>query len=145
MPQSGYNENGEEDLASAAEFRDIIHREALKIVRRSYPLADSVIDRYLVEAYFEDVWEYPGRWYTYVAVPKEAGGRKALIDTIVRDTIGFYRNGTSPAACDCSDTPGATGKPKGLERIFEDKPAGWGMNGDPLFGNIFAKTRVITR
>ena len=56
MPRHDY---GEEDLKAAGEFRDIIHEEALEIVRKTYPGADKVFDRYPVEAYFEDVWEYP--------------------------------------------------------------------------------------
>ena len=86
MPRHDY---GEEDLKAAGDFRDIIHEEALEIVRKSYPEADKVFDRYPVEAYFEDVWEYPGKWYYYVAVPQGAGGRESLIHTIVRDTKGI--------------------------------------------------------
>ena len=48
------------------------------------------------DEYFQEVWDYPGKWYTMVATPKGAGSRKALIDTIVRDTLEHYRNtGTS--------------------------------------------------
>ena len=74
----------------------IIHEEALEIVRKTYPEADKVFDRYPVEAYFEDVWEYPGKWYYYVAVPQGAGGQESLIRTIVRDTKEYYRTGTIP-------------------------------------------------
>ena len=97
MPQHDY---GVEDLKAAGEFRDIIHEEALEIVRKTYPEADKVFDRYPVEAYFEDVWEYPGKWYYYVAVPQGAGGRESLIHTIVRDTKEYYRNGTKPPLYD---------------------------------------------
>ena len=79
----------EQDLKHAAEFREGVHREALAKLRETNPelQPEDVVDRWPVEAYFEDNWEYPGRWYTYVAVPPEAGGRKKLIDTIVRDTL----------------------------------------------------------
>ena len=52
----------EQDLKYAAEFRDEIHREALAKVRAVYPDAGSVVDRYPVEAYFQKVWDYPGKW-----------------------------------------------------------------------------------
>ena len=81
----------EQDLAYAAEFRGGVHAEALARVRREFPDATEVVDAYPVEAYCEDVWEYPGKWYTYVAVPPAAGSRKKLIDTIVKDTLEKYR------------------------------------------------------
>ena len=82
----------EQDLKYAAEFRDEIHKEALAKVRAVYPCADHVVDRYSVEDYFQEVWDYPGKWYTIVAIPKGVGSRKALIETIVRDTLEHYRN-----------------------------------------------------
>ncbi len=51
------------------------------------PGVSSVVDRYPVEAYFQQHWDYPGQWYTIVAIPESAGSREALIDTIVRDTL----------------------------------------------------------
>ena len=93
MPQYDYSE---QDLKFAGEFRDNIHEEALEIIRKTYPKADKVFDRYPVEAYFEDVWEYQGKWYCHVAVPQGAGGRESLIRTIVRDTKEYYRTGTKP-------------------------------------------------
>lgn len=83
-----YSDN---DLRDAAEFRASIHKEALVKIRKVYPDAQSVVDRYPVEAYLEDVWEYPGRWYTYAAVPKDAGSRDDLVDTIVKDTLEHLR------------------------------------------------------
>ena len=65
--------SSEQDLAYATEFRNGIHAEALARVRREFPEATEVVDAYPVEAYCEDVWEYPGKWYTYVAVPPKAG------------------------------------------------------------------------
>ena len=82
----------EQDLKYAAEFRNEIHREALAKVRAVYPDVDSVVDRYQVDDYFQEVWDYPGKWYTIVAIPKGVGSRKALIETIVRDTLEHYRN-----------------------------------------------------
>jgi len=85
-------EYSEQDLRYAAEFRDEIHKEALAKVRAIYPDIDSVIDKYPVEAYFQQMWDYPGQWYTIVAIPEESGSRVKLIDSIVKDTIEYYRN-----------------------------------------------------
>lgn len=82
----------EQDLQRAAELRDEIHNKALERVRAVYPDADSVIDRYPVEAYFQQVWDYPAKWYTMVALPEGAGSRNDLIGTIVRDTLMHCRN-----------------------------------------------------
>ena len=75
------------DLKSAAEFREQIHAEALRRVRQFRPEVTAVIDRYSVESYFQQHWDYPGAWYTIVAIPESAGSREALIETIVRDTL----------------------------------------------------------
>ena len=75
------------DLKSAAEFREQIHAEALRRVRQFRPEVTAVIDRYSVESYFQRHWDYPGAWYTIVAIPESAGSREALIETIVRDTL----------------------------------------------------------
>ena len=82
----------EQDLKYATEFRDEIHNEALAKVRAVYPCADCVVDRYPVESYFQEVWDYPGKWYTVVATPEGTGGRKALVDIIVRETLDYYRS-----------------------------------------------------
>lgn len=80
-------EYSEQDLKYAAEFREEIHREALVTVRKTRPNATEVIDRHPVEDYFQENWEYPGKWYTIVAVPYGYKSRQALVDTIVRDTL----------------------------------------------------------
>ena len=77
----------EQDLKYAAEFREEIHREALAIVRKTRPNVTEVIDRHPVEDYFQEHWDYPGMWYTMVSIPYGYGSRKALIDTIVSDTL----------------------------------------------------------
>ena len=82
----------EQDLKHAAEFREEIHREALAKVRAVYPDADHVIDRYPADAYFQEVWDYPGKWYTVVGTPPGAGSRKDLVGTIVRETLDHFRN-----------------------------------------------------
>lgn len=82
----------EQDLKYAAQLREEIHHEALAKVRAVCPAAKSVVDRYSVEDYFQKVWDYPGQWYTMVAIPEGAGGRKALIDRIVRDTLEHCRD-----------------------------------------------------
>ncbi len=83
----------EQDYQYAAEFREGVHKEALERLRKIDDSITEVVDRYGVEDYFEDNWEYPGKWYTYVAVPPAAKGRKNLIDTIVRDTLARRRVG----------------------------------------------------
>lgn len=75
------------DLQYAAELRQAVHQEALAIVRQSRPHADQVVDRHPVEDYFQQSWEYPGRWYTVVAIPCGYKSRQALVDAIVRDTL----------------------------------------------------------
>ena len=85
----GYSE---EDLKKAARLRDEIHGEALLKVRTVIPGADRVIDKYPADAYFDKVWDYPGTWYTVISTPPGTGGRKNLVDIIVRETLEFYRN-----------------------------------------------------
>ena len=82
----------EQDLRYAAEFRDEIHKEALAVVRKEFPNADQVIDKYSVEEYFQQSWEYPGKWYTVVAIPESSRSRENLINIIARDTLEYYRN-----------------------------------------------------
>ena len=77
----------EQDLKYAAEFREDIHKEALEVVKKTHPNITEVIDRHTVEEYFQENWDYPGKWYTVVAIPYGYKNRKALIDQIVRDTL----------------------------------------------------------
>ena len=77
----------EQDLKYASELREGVHREALAIVRKTRPHIKEVIDRHPVEDYFQEHWDYPGKWYTIVAIPSGYGSRKALVDAIVRDTL----------------------------------------------------------
>ncbi len=79
------------DLDAAAEFRNEVHKEALKRVQKIDPRIETVTDPYPVEAYFQQNWDYPGKWYTIVAVPEDAGGREALIDIIVRESLASSR------------------------------------------------------
>ena len=83
-------EYSDNDLKNAAEFRESIHAEALKKIRRVRPDIRDVIDRYPVEAYFQQHWDYPGRWYTVVSIPEGVRSREALVDTIVRDTLSHF-------------------------------------------------------
>ena len=85
-------EYSEQDLKRAAEFRAGIHEQALARVRAVYPDADRVVDEYPADAYFQEVWDYPGRWYTVVGIPPGAGGRQELTESIIRDTLEYYRN-----------------------------------------------------
>ncbi|MBR2742990.1 MAG: hypothetical protein IKD89_05295 [Clostridia bacterium] len=84
--------HSEQDLKKAAEFREEIHREALAKVRAVYPRTDYVVDKYTADEYFQEVWDYPGKWYTIVATPPGAGSRRDLISTIVRETLEYYKN-----------------------------------------------------
>lgn len=84
-------EYSEQDLKQAAEFRDGIHREALAIVRKTRPDVTEVIDRHPVEDYFQEIWDYPGQWYTIIAVPYGYSSRKAIVDAIVRNTLSGGR------------------------------------------------------
>ena len=82
----------EQDLKKAAEFRAEIHEDALARVKAVYPDADHVVDKYSADAYFQEVWDYPGKWYTVVGTPHGAGSRRNLVETIVRETLEYYRN-----------------------------------------------------
>ena len=82
----------EDDLKKAAEFRDEIHNEALAKVKAVYPNAEKVIDQYPADAYFDKVWDYPGKWYTVISTPQGTGGRKNLVNIIVRQTLDYYRD-----------------------------------------------------
>lgn len=85
-------EHSKQDLEYAAKLREDIHNEALAKVRAVYPGADRVIDKYPADAYFDEVWEYPGKWYTVISTPPGSGSRKDLVDTIARETIEYYKN-----------------------------------------------------
>ena len=76
-----------QDLEYASSLREEIHKEALAIVRKTRPDVTEVIDRHPVEDYFQEHWDYPGKWYTVVAIPGGYGSRKAFVDAIVRDTL----------------------------------------------------------
>ena len=86
------SEYSEQDLKKAAELRTEIHREALARVRELYPNADHVVDEYPVNAYFQEVWDYPGKWYTVVGIPPGTGSRKSFTESIIRKTLEYYRN-----------------------------------------------------
>ena len=77
----------EQDLKYATELREWVHEEVLKKVQERYPEIDEVVDPHPVEEYFQQVWDYPGAWYTVVAIPKGYRSRKALVDTLVKLTI----------------------------------------------------------
>ncbi len=80
-------EYSEQDLKYAAELREEIHREALAIVRKTHPNVTEVVDKHPVEDYFQEHWDYPGKWYTVVAIPCGYRNRKAFVDSLVRDTL----------------------------------------------------------
>ncbi len=81
----------EQDLKYATELREEIHQNALARVRAVYPDADQVIDEYPADAYFQEVWDYPGQWYTVVGTPPGTGNKKRLTETIIRQTLDYYR------------------------------------------------------
>lgn len=80
----------EMDLKHASELRDWVHEEVLEKARAVYPDIKGVVDPYPVESYFQKMWDYPGAWYTIVAVPEGYKSRKALVDTLVKMTIAYY-------------------------------------------------------
>ena len=75
------------DLEDAAEFRDKIHAEVLRIVHKTRPDIESVIDPYPVENYYEWNWEYPGAWYFYVSIPSGFRSRDAFVGKLVEITL----------------------------------------------------------
>lgn len=77
----------EQDLKYAAELREEIHREALAIIQKTNPNVTEVVDRHPVEDYFQESWDYPGKWYTIVAIPYGYRNRKAFVDTLVSNTL----------------------------------------------------------
>ena len=87
--EKGTGAYSDRDLESAADFRNRIHAEALRRVQQFRPDVTSVVDHYSVESYFQQHWDYPGAWYTIVAIPESAGSREALINKIVRDTLAM--------------------------------------------------------
>lgn len=112
-------EYSEQDLKYAAEFREEIHKEALGIVKKTRPDIIEVVDRHPVEDYFRENWDYPGKWYTIVAIPYGYKSRKAFVDTIVRDTLsGSAKKEDSPFTEELRNSGAAqlNGQPKELER-----------------------------
>ena len=81
----------EEDLEDAREYREQIHREALKQARMVHPEITEVYAKNPTDTYFANVWDYPGQWYLYVAIPEQYRTKKDLIDDIVKDTIERHR------------------------------------------------------
>ena len=81
------SEYSEQDLRYASELRETIHREALEIIQKTRPEIREVTDDHPVEDYFQQYWDYPGKWYTIVAIPYGYKNRKAFVDTIVRNTL----------------------------------------------------------
>ncbi|MBQ3866232.1 MAG: hypothetical protein II776_04965 [Clostridia bacterium] len=90
----------EQDLKRAAEFRAELHREALARVKAVCPEADRVVDKYPVEAFFQEVWDYPGKWYTMVGTPPGTGSRKNAVEMIVRETLEYFRTAGTAISAD---------------------------------------------
>ena len=80
----------ENDLKQAAEFREEIHAQALQIIQAQHPEINEIFDPHSVDEYFQEMWDYPGAWYTIVAIPKGYKSRKALVDTLVKLTLEYY-------------------------------------------------------
>lgn len=115
----------EQDLKYAAELRDDVHREALAIVRKTRPNVTEVVDRHPVEDYLQEHWDYPGKWYTVVAIP-EGFSRNTLIDAMVRDTL----SGQAPEQerTDTRELRDTAGTEPGRRRLTEQldaKPEGY--------------------
>ena len=117
----------EQDLKYASELREGVHREALEIVRKTRPEITEVIDRHPVEDYFQENWEYPGRWYTVVSIPCGFKSRRALVDTIVRDTLSGNTPGPERAP-DAQEARDAARMEQGRRRLtaqLDGKPSGY--------------------
>ena len=82
----------QKDYEDAAAFRDFIHKEALKKIHLQYPEIDRVLDRHPVDDYISQYRDYPGAWYTRIAIPEGYKSRDELIDRIVWDTIADHRS-----------------------------------------------------
>ena len=119
----------EQDLRYAAEFRESIHQEALEIIRKTRPELTEVIDRHPVEDYFQQHWDYPGRWYTVVAIPEGYPSRKAFVNAIVRNTLskpgpaeqagGASRDAARPEQGRRRLTNQLDGRPEGYRELFK--------------------------
>ncbi len=119
-------QHSEQDLKYAAEFREGVHTEALAIVRKTRPYVTEVIDRHPVEDYFQEHWDYPGRWYTIVAVPYGYKSRKALVDQIVRDTLsGNVPEKEHTSTQELRDAPRAGQERRRLTNQLDAKPDGY--------------------
>ncbi len=115
----------EQDLKYASQFRDEIHREALTIVRKTRPDVREVVDRHPVEDYFQEHWDYPGKWYTVVAIPSGYRSRKALVESIVRSTLAACApEEPSPFPADGGAAKREPGRRKLSERL-RARPAGY--------------------
>jgi len=79
--------NYKKDYEDAAAFRDFIHKEALKKIHLQYPEIARVIDHHPIEDYISQYWDYPGAWYTHIAIPEGYKSRDDCINSLVRDTI----------------------------------------------------------
>ena len=113
----------EQDLQYAAEFREEIHKEALATVRKTRPNITEVIDRHPVEEYFQESWDYPGKWYTVVAIPYGYKSRQELVDTIVRDTLsGIAVEEAQSDARDKKEMNRCNKKPDGYDELFAEYP-----------------------
>ncbi|MBP5230472.1 MAG: hypothetical protein ILO68_01975, partial [Clostridia bacterium] len=115
-----------QDLKYAAELREEVHKEALAIVRKTRPDASEVVDRHPVEDYFQEHWDYPGRWYTVVAIPYGYKSRNALIDEIVRNTLSGMTSGQElPDAPESMDGPPLVPGRRRLSDQLDGKPDGY--------------------
>ncbi len=99
-------EYSEQDLRYASELREDVHKEALEIVRRVRPDANEIIDPHPVEDYFQQSWEYPGKWYTVVAIPEGYRSRKAFVEKLAKDTLTNMKPDGDPFYALLVDYPG---------------------------------------
>ena len=79
----------ERDYRDAERLREAIHKEALEKLRRHNPDINAVVDRYPLESYFSQYWDYPGAWYTRVGIPEEFKSRDDFVNAIVKDTLRY--------------------------------------------------------
>ena len=68
---------------------DEIRSAALKLVQKTHPEIERVIDRRTIDDYSEKIWDYPGKWYPYFKLPNGFQDKEELIRAIAEETIQY--------------------------------------------------------
>lgn len=83
MDEYHYLKDVEEDVNKLREA-------ALQQAQAINPNVTFVVDNRTLGDYCEQVWDYPGAWYTYFSLPKGIKNKKHLIEILVRDTLAYF-------------------------------------------------------